>query len=325
MKAKVWKFVWPVFLALAIVGYGALLWKGPWWFDGDHLREKDLQPADGVVITGFRTMVVAVGVGLTAAIGLSYTHRSHRHALDQFQHTRDKDRETAELTREGQVTGRYVEAIKLLATQDKREEGRTVTSMMERLGGIYALERIMHDSDKDHDTVVQVLAAFVRQSAPAPDPDLPDPGEPPPGVPDDVQAALRVLGRRPKRVESQKIDLSFTALWRADLSGARFDDTNFFGADLQHANFMGASLRGAHLGGTDLEHAALKDADLRGAELAGHPHRVGAKLTADQILEAVFDETTELPDVLHHNPAIKQLLEEMVSRRVEEESRRGRG
>ncbi|WP_406322557.1 pentapeptide repeat-containing protein [Streptomyces sp. NBC_01637] len=305
MKAKTWKFVWPVLLALAIVGYGALLWKGPWWFDGDHLRERNLQPADGVVITGFRTVLVAVGVGVTAIIGLIYTHRSHQHALNLFEHTRDKDRETAELTREGQVTGRYVDAIKLLATQDMREEGRKLTRLTERLGGIYALERIMHDSEKDHETVVQVLAAFVRQNAPLPDPDLPDPGEAPPAVPDDVQAALTVLGRRPKRMESQNLDLAFTALWHADLSGADFSHANFFGSDMRYVNLTGARLKGALLGGADLEHAMLKDADLRGAELVGSPYRVGAKLTADQLLEARFDEATELPDVLRNHPAVK--------------------
>ncbi|MEU4919835.1 pentapeptide repeat-containing protein [Streptomyces parvus] len=309
MRVKMGKFARAVLLAAALVGYAALLWKGPWWFDGAHLRDRNLQPADGVVITGFRTMIVALGVGLTAIVGLVYTHRNHQHALDQFQHARDKDREAADLTREGQVTGRYVEAIKLLAAQDTREDGRKLTKLMERLGGIYALERIMRDSEKDHETVVQVLAAFVRQRSPAPDPELPDSGEEPPGVSDDVQAALTVLGRRPKRKESQSLDLSFTALWRADLSGADFSGVNFFGAEMQYVNLTGACLRGARLGAAELAEAKLKDADLRGAELVGRPYRVGAKLTADQLLGAIFDETTELPDVLSHNSEIKRSLE----------------
>lgn len=37
-----------------------------------------------------------------------------------------------------------------------------------RLGGIYALQRIMQDSVRDHSTVVSVLAAYVRQHAPSP-------------------------------------------------------------------------------------------------------------------------------------------------------------
>ncbi|MCM2416359.1 hypothetical protein [Streptomyces sp. RKAG290] len=53
-------------LAAAFVGYALLLWQGPWWLDGDRLRRRDLQPADGVVITGFRTTLVALGAGAVA-------------------------------------------------------------------------------------------------------------------------------------------------------------------------------------------------------------------------------------------------------------------
>ncbi|MEU3094524.1 hypothetical protein ABZ690_06810 [Streptomyces sp. NPDC006967] len=42
----------------------------------------------------------------------------------------------AEIEREGQVTDRYVEAIELLGSDNRTE----------RLGGIHALQRIMHDS-----------------------------------------------------------------------------------------------------------------------------------------------------------------------------------
>ncbi|MFF6642366.1 hypothetical protein ACFY83_34745 [Streptomyces althioticus] len=123
----------------AALAYILLLWRGPWWVDGPHLRKSGLQPADGVVITGFRTTLVALGAGAVAALGLFYTHRTHRHAeklyehsQEQFAHAREKDREQVTLTREGQVTERYVEAIKLLGSGN----------LHERLGGIYSLERI---------------------------------------------------------------------------------------------------------------------------------------------------------------------------------------
>ncbi len=56
-----------VIIALVIVGYALLLWRGPWWIDGAHLRTRNLQPADGVVITGVRTALVALGAGAVAA------------------------------------------------------------------------------------------------------------------------------------------------------------------------------------------------------------------------------------------------------------------
>ncbi|MFG2707405.1 hypothetical protein [Streptomyces sp. NPDC048386] len=122
-----------VAVLLGLIGYALLLWKGPWWLDGSHIRGRGLQPADGVVITGLPTMLVALGAAVVAGLGLIYTHLN-------LQRTRDKDREQAELTREGQVTERYVEAIKLLGSDNETE----------RLDGIYALERIMKDSEKDH-------------------------------------------------------------------------------------------------------------------------------------------------------------------------------
>ncbi|MEU4502628.1 hypothetical protein [Streptomyces sp. NPDC024089] len=172
---ETWKRVslWLLFIALA-VGYGILLWRGPWIFDGAHLRSSNLQPADGVVITGVRTALVALGAGVIAGIGLSYTHRNHKlsqqqfkhtqeqfelaqqqfaHTQEQFRHEQQKTRDADELARESQVTERYVAAVKLLAS----------TKMTERLGGIYALERILHDSPKDADAIYKVLATFSRE------------------------------------------------------------------------------------------------------------------------------------------------------------------
>lgn len=128
---------------MAATGYGLLLWKGPWWFDGSPIRSGNLQPADGVVITGLRTTLVALGAAVVAGSGPMYTHLS-------LQHARAKDLGEAVLARESHVTGRYAEAIELLGS-DKATE---------HLGSICALERIMKDSEKDHWTVVEALASF---------------------------------------------------------------------------------------------------------------------------------------------------------------------
>ncbi|MEU1600331.1 hypothetical protein ABZ468_48185 [Streptomyces sp. NPDC005708] len=72
------------------------------------------------MITGFRTTLVALGAGVIAGIGLYYTHRTP-------QHTRDKDRVQAEIEREGQVTDRYVEAIKLPGSDSPTERLGTDT------------------------------------------------------------------------------------------------------------------------------------------------------------------------------------------------------
>lgn len=277
---------------IVILGYGLLLWKGPWLFDGSHIRKRDLQPADGVVITGFRTMVVAIGAGTIAAIGLWYTHKSHRQTEELFRHTRRKDQDQADLAREGQVTGRYVEAIKLLAS-DK---------LHERLGGIYALERVMADSDRDHRTIVEVLSAFVRTKLQeetvkdAADGEAAQAGKPrakrrrSAGTPlrtldEDVKAALTVLSRRdpaPRRAvpaelfgihlaDFELVGLSWGSanLERANLQGARLKEVNLDGATLDHANLDCATLTGALMRGASLDDALMASADLVHADLSG--------------------------------------------------------
>ncbi|MCX4657412.1 pentapeptide repeat-containing protein [Streptomyces microflavus] len=302
-----------VAVVVGVIVFGLLLWKGPWWFDGAHLRTKDLQPADGVVITGFRTALVAVGVALTAAVGLFYTHRNHQATLDQLEHTRAKDREQAELTRESQYADLYVDAINLLATKDS-PEGPGLT---ERLGGIYALERVMRDSAKDQGMVVQILAAFVRQRAPREDPDDEAISSQIRGVlrpSDDVQAALTVLGRRPHRDQNEGlIDLSFTELSRVDLMLGRFNYASFKGANLYQAVLAGTKLSKADLGAADLRGAQLSFADLRGAKLivddvSGCP--VEAKVSAVQLLDSTIDATTVLPRVVAEDPLIREMLQE---------------
>ncbi|MEV6552295.1 pentapeptide repeat-containing protein [Streptomyces sp. NPDC051597] len=285
-------------LAVVFVCYALLLWQGPWWLDGDRLRTRDLQPADGVVITGFRTTLVALGAGAVAGAGLYYTDRTLRH-------TRERDREQAEIARDGQVTGRYVEAIKLLASE------RTV----ERLGGIYALERIMRDSVKDHPTVVEVLAAFIREQVPVP----PHARLSARARPEEsVQAALTVLGRRPQVAEPFRIDLRRTDLRGADLQNARLERVRLGGAHLEKADLTGAHLEegwlrdscltGAWLEGAHLERAVVRGTDLRGATMKGvcfagtrlvdADLSTAVGLTAPQLAEAVLDSATKLPDAV---------------------------
>ncbi|MFI8305496.1 hypothetical protein ACIF80_19035 [Streptomyces sp. NPDC085927] len=167
-------------VAAGVLGYGLLLWKGPWIFDGSHVRKRDLQPADGVVITGFRTMVIAIGAGIIAAVGLLYTHRNHKLAQVQFEHTQEqftlaqeqfrlaqeqfkqsqdqftyeqeKDRTAAKGELEARATEQYVTAIRLLASANPTE----------RIGGIYSLQRIANDSDRDRPAIRMMLETFVR-------------------------------------------------------------------------------------------------------------------------------------------------------------------
>jgi hypothetical protein len=145
-----------------------------------------------------------------------------------------------------------------------------------RIGGVHALEHVMHDSPEHYNDVIEVLTAFIRDRAPrrgrqvwhpvtgsVPDPDLPP--EPTP----DIQAALTALGHRPHRPQRQPIDLAGLHLANAELGGADLTGVILGGADLTGANLYGADLSRANLHGVDLTGAQLTTTDLTAAGLDG--------------------------------------------------------
>jgi hypothetical protein len=232
-----------------------------------------------------RGRLLTLGAGLFAVGALIYTARNFT------------------LSREGQVTDRYTKAIEQLGS-DKLDV---------RIGGIYALERVARDSAKDHSTVMEVLAAFVREHSREQWPPLPD--EPGADAPKritrpDVQAALTVIGRRDSRHDEQPIDLGGADLTRALLGGADFVSANLSSATLTGANLAkavlasadlsatmadGANLRGANLSGANLIATFLADgADLTGADLTG------ADLTGATLLRAILNDADLTGAHLYH-------------------------
>ncbi|SNR97619.1 pentapeptide repeat-containing protein [Blastococcus mobilis] len=198
--------------------------------------------------TGLALMLTALG----ATGGLAYTARTYR--LGQDAHR---------LSREGHITDRYSKAVEQLG--DEKVEVR--------LGGIYALERLMRDSPADQPTIMETLAAFVRQHAPAgPRPPLPTQGSAssaPDHPAEDVQAGLTVLGRRQPVDSEGHIDLQRTNLAGANLRGANLAGADLSGADLAHAFLFATNLTRAELVGANLTDAFLRMANLTGAILDG--------------------------------------------------------
>ncbi|SQD95440.1 Pentapeptide repeat protein [Parafrankia sp. Ea1.12] len=157
-----------------------------------------------------------------------------------------------------------------------------------RLGGIYALERIVADSPADRRAVVEVLAAFVRtlstdpRRAPAPAaPAAPSarPGRRGPSRPPavDIRAAVGVLARLPHPADLTGADLTgLTGLTNhADLPGApslahlTLTNATLADARLAGVDFTGGSLDDADLARADLRRANLTDAELVDADLTG--------------------------------------------------------
>jgi uncharacterized protein YjbI with pentapeptide repeats len=200
-------------------------------------------------------------------------------------------------SRDADVTERYTKAIEQLGSKH--------TAI--RVGGIFALERIGHDSERDRTTIVNVLTSSLYNELSAP---AGKPGKPVLMAPAEESALMVALMRLRKIGETNKLasylkgnanlenadlhgaylseanmtdyplflanvseaDLSKAILRRAILFGTNFSsanlqDTVLSEADLQAANFSGANLRCADLTDANLNEANFSDADLRCANL----------------------------------------------------------
>ncbi|PLW74154.1 hypothetical protein C0036_03450 [Streptomyces sp. DJ] len=212
-------------------------------------------------------MLVAMIVGI---VSIWHTERS----VNQVQEELSISREELRATREGQITDRYTAAVENLGDD----------SLDVRLGGIYALKRIMQDSPRDQGTVVDVLAAYVRAHAVPP-----KSGQKSPEYLDrDVAAAVTVLATRDQSHDPQSqlydglylIDLSGTwlkglVLRKADLRGVYLRNSNLSGSELHDVDLGGATLIGSNMRNVNFFKVNLEDAVMDGADLQN------AKLTAN--------------------------------------------
>ena len=231
-------------------------------------------------------------IGIAAIAALWFTGLSVRATNGQLQETRQQ----LQIDEQGQITDRYNAAITNLGSP----------SVDVRLGGIYALQRIVQDSPRDQPTVVAVLCAFVRDhgrratAKPGRPSASPLTSSAPTQPPTDIQAALTVVGTRntahdgSTTVDFTGMDLSHADLSRANLTGANLFGVDLTGADLAHAGLSHANLYRANLTGADLSEAKLSGAYLDQSDLTG-AYLIGAKLSGGQIVIADLS-SAELAD-----------------------------
>jgi hypothetical protein len=280
-----------------------------WWVPSALYKTVQNEPARVSAEASTRTGLLAGIAGLGALASLAIATRTYR------------------LTQQGQITDRYTKAIEQLGS-DKLDV---------RLGGIYALERIAVDSKRDHPTVVEVLGAFVREHshptyttsweptvadvlaallpgrrelAVKHQPNLdfsgdngPQDSAPAPKPTNDVQAAVTVLGRLPKRLGVSRGNLSGALLAgasirEANLSGASLNGADLSGAHLERVDLSGAFLQRADLSGAQLNSADLSGAFLHGARLGGAHLSQTVGLTQAQLDTAYGDAATQIPNGL---------------------------
>jgi hypothetical protein len=234
-----------------------------------------IKPAELAALQNERIKIALQAVGgIFAIIALWYTYRR------------------VKVSEEGQITDRFTKAIEQLGALTAKNE----PNIEVRLGAIYALERIAQDSPRDHWTIMEVLTAYVRRNAPAPDyvrQNTPAPVQVPTdrenektiavGPSTEIQAILTVLGRRKRdherEQEGQSLDLQ-----KSDLRGA-----NFQGLHLEGANFHLASVEGARFYYAYMEKALFITASVKGASFQ-NAHLEGAQFDMAHVEGAWFDD-----------------------------------
>jgi hypothetical protein len=171
----------------------------------------------------------------------------------QYLSGRENAREDLRLQREGRLTERLTKAVGQLSDEN----------VAVRVGGVYALGRLVRESPQDEEAVMEILATYVRSNAAVR-------GRPDPSVgrlavrQPEVQAALTVLGSTGRLANPAgfvSLELTATDLRRAELVGAQLSRVRLRDCLLNRANMSGARLHG-----TDLRRADLTDAVLTGAQ-----------------------------------------------------------
>ena len=190
-----------------------------------------------------------------------------------------------------------------------------------RIGAIYSLEAIARQSEREHWQIMELLTAYVRENArwkvelgtvqfeqyegsliARKDPDKNQTLK----LAADIQAILRVLGRRSQAYEQgsdahldlHATDLNGASIRLAHFEGTDFRDAHLDGADLcgsflTGADFGNASLKKANLTESHLERTHLVEADLEGADLAwadlGEADLARARLQRAQLIGVRLD------------------------------------
>jgi uncharacterized protein YjbI with pentapeptide repeats len=222
-----------VFLSIAI---SAVLIVPGWWVDRDATG--DLEPVERVqALQDARQSVLWTIGGFIAVVGLLFTKRRD-----------DIARANHDLDRDANLTDRYTEAVAQLGSD----------AMAVRLGGLYALERIARDSERDRETIVDVLTAWLRART--------DGGQPEPitspeteRAPTDVRAAVVVVGKLSVLLPKPVLDLSSARLSGSQLHSVRANTVNLDDAVLTRTYIWRSAFKWVHMFQADLRHAQISD------------------------------------------------------------------
>lgn len=215
-------------------------------------------------VTELRSVGLAIGgltVLLSAIVGFPFAILRTAAAREQAKAASSQ----ADVSFRNHISDRFGAAVELLGSEQTAA----------RLGGIYALEMIAHSSGEYHWTIIETLAAFVRDKTPREklNPLTGRSEEVTSGVPVDVQAAITVIGRRStdhirnELANNRRIDFGRTNLSDAIFNDGKFGFAFFGDCNLNNTAFWNSALNGAYFGNADLQNATLVGSDLSGSFL----------------------------------------------------------
>lgn len=256
-------------LLLALLAIAAIwLWRQHLWDAVSSTvvpQYKGLTPAERAQAVGqYRLAVVQACAAAGGVIALLYTARNYR------------------LIRRGQVTDRLSKALERLESAEE----------FVRVGGVIALQQIIHDAPAQAEHVTHILRTFIRRQAPKAGQNtsrgvqvaasglllpqgLTSSGPERPAA--DVQAALTALKTRHAKLYSSRIDLS----------GYHLAGAHMYRQNLSRARLSGAVLTVAVLTRAGLGRASLEECDLRRVQ-ATKSRCNKAQMAGADLREAVF-------------------------------------
>jgi hypothetical protein len=256
-------------IALGLVLLSGCIFVFPKAIIGSRLQEK---PEEQVKLENdIRTTLLQVVAGAVVLTGAYFTWQ-------QLQGTNQQ----LEISREGLVTDRFATTVDQLNSD----------SYLVRLGGIYALTRLVEERKFDQRRLYTLASQFIRKHSPVTSKKISEPlpvyGSLKRDKPD-ISAALDMLDNRSHAlVDGKPLNprLNDVDIRGADLGYSQFQNTDFRGSLLDriecrttpgqkdtygndHTNFNGSDFRGAWLREAHLDRADLTGADLRNADLTG--------------------------------------------------------
>ena len=260
-----------ILVALLVAISGIIWWCGwdwparVWWCSWKWLRTSSSNLESGS--TTIRNVGLVIGGGIAIALAWWRSIVADRQARASQQQ--------AETSQRGLLNERYQKGAEML--------GSSVLPV--RLGGIYALQRLVGDEpDRYHVQITHLFCSFV--SHPTDDKEymaaLSDSEQKPHRLREDVQAAMTAIGTRSNQDIARDLILEGAYLVGAYLSRAELSGVSLSKANLADAYLFKANLNRTYLNSTDLTGAYLSGADLNGA------HLFNANLTQAELSDATL-------------------------------------